>query len=57
MNKQIPLIITAKNDAEFENHYNETVSKADELGLQKIIDKYNEQLQNFSSRIEELSSR
>jgi putative aldouronate transport system substrate-binding protein len=57
MDKQIPLMISAKDDAQFESLYNAAVKKVDELGQKKLIDKYNEQLANFKVRIAEMAKK
>ncbi|GGD88777.1 ABC transporter substrate-binding protein [Paenibacillus nasutitermitis] len=57
MDKQIPLVINANDDAQFEKLYNDMVKKVDELGQQQVVDKYNEQLVGFQVRIQELTKK
>jgi len=47
----IPKMIIAKTDSEFENIYNETISQIEKLGVQKTIDLANEQLKEFEKKI------
>ncbi len=57
MDQQLPIIITSKTEAAFESKYQAMVDKVAEMGIDKVIAVYNEQLKTIDSRITELAKR
>lgn len=57
MDQQLPIIITSKTEAAFESKYQQMVDKVAEMGIDKVITLYNEQLKTIDTRIAELAKR
>lgn len=57
LNQQIPIVITAETEEDFEAQYAEMCRKVEEMGISEVIAAYNQQLEEIDALVKEYSQK